>query len=463
MKIRNKTSLWIAFIALSVGILSGLIVFTEMREESFDLVDMELLDLAERIVSDLVLDDKRVLNIQTYTQRYYVKVTNNSGDIVFQSSLAEKFTFDFPPGKSRFLETIDISYDLIWLNPEEGEDLEDLPDNGVLFRVIVEEKIVTGGNLKFVLAKPLPLLAEDFREVETQIIAWSIVAALLVICLSYLFAGRILLPLKIINSQIREINQTSLSRRIPFRKSHDELYELTVSLNSMFDRLQDSFAKQREFIGNAAHEIKTPITSLLLSYENILNKSLPIDLRTSLESQQDTLRRVSMLVKNLLDISRLEQQESLHFEKFDLFELIDKVLNDFEDILADSQIELLVNAGKVEYFGDRLKIQRMLVNIIDNAIKYTQPPGTIDISIKKSTQNIHLEISNTGAPIPPGDYDKIFDQFYRVDKSHSSRTGGVGLGLAIVKKIVELHEGTISVTSDSGTTSFKINLPNRQI
>lgn len=463
MKIRNKTSLWIAFISLSVGIFSGLIVFTEMREESFDLVDMELLDLAERIVSDLVLDDKRVLNIQTYTQRYYVKVTNNSGDIVFQSSLAEKFTFDFPPGKSRFLETIDISYDLIWLNPEEGEDLEDLPDNGVLFRVIVEEKIVTGGNLKFVLAKPLPLLAEDFREVETQIIAWSIVAALLVICLSYLFAGRILLPLKIINSQIREINQTSLSRRIPFRKSHDELYELTVSLNSMFDRLQDSFAKQREFIGNAAHEIKTPITSLLLSYENILNKSLPIDLRTSLESQQDTLRRVSMLVKNLLDISRLEQQESLHFEKFDLFELIDKVLNDFEDILADSQIELLVNAGKVEYFGDRLKIQRMLVNIIDNAIKYTQPPGTIDISIKKSTQNIHLEISNTGAPIPPGDYDKIFDQFYRVDKSHSSRTGGVGLGLAIVKKIVELHEGTISVTSDSGTTSFKINLPNRQI
>jgi len=463
VKIRNKTSLWIAFISLSVGIFSGLIVFTEMREESFDLVDMELLDLAERIVSDLVLDDKRVLNIQTYTQRYYVKVTNNSGDIVFQSSLAEKFTFDFPPGKSRFLETIDISYDLIWLNPEEGEDLEDLPDNGVLFRVIVEEKIVTGGNLKFVLAKPLPLLAEDFREVETQIIAWSIVAALLVICLSYLFAGRILLPLKIINSQIREINQTSLSRRIPFRKSHDELYELTVSLNSMFDRLQDSFAKQREFIGNAAHEIKTPITSLLLSYENILNKSLPIDLRTSLESQQDTLRRVSMLVKNLLDISRLEQQESLHFEKFDLFELIDKVLNDFEDILADSQIELLVNAGKVEYFGDRLKIQRMLVNIIDNAIKYTQPPGTIDISIKKSTQNIHLEISNTGAPIPPGDYDKIFDQFYRVDKSHSSRTGGVGLGLAIVKKIVELHEGTISVTSDSGTTSFKINLPNRQI
>ena len=463
MKIRNKTSLWIAFIALSVGILSGLIVFTEMREESFDLVDMELLDLAERIVSDLALDDKRVLNIQTHTQRYYVKVTNASGDIVFQSSLAEKFTFDFPPGKSRFLETIDISYDLIWLNPEEGEDLEDLPDNGVLFRVIVEEKMLTGGNLKFVVAKPLPLLAEDFREVETQIIAWSIVAALLVICLSYLFAGRILLPLKIINSQIREINQTSLSRRIPFRKSHDELYELTVSLNSMFDRLQDSFAKQREFIGNAAHEIKTPITSLLLSYENILNKSLPIDLRASLESQQDTLRRVSMLVKNLLDISRLEQQESLHFEKFDLFELIDKVLNDFEDILADSQIELLVNAGKVEYFGDRLKIQRMLINIIDNAIKYTQPPGTIDISIKKSTQNIHLEISNTGAPIPPEDYEKIFDQFYRVDKSHSSRTGGVGLGLAIVKKIVELHEGTISVTSDSGTTSFKIILPNRQI
>ena len=462
MKIRNKISLWIAFLALTLGGLSGFIVFFEMREETFELIDRELLDLSERSISYLAAKDSRSLASDIHADRYFITIADTEGNSLYRSPLAEKMQIEPHPGKTRFLTSIDISYDQLWLNPEESDDFEKLKDNEkILFRVVVETKPVSSETLLVTVAKPLPFLAEDFKEVSAQIIIWSIIGALLVICLSYLLAGRILSPLNVINAQIREINQRSLNRRIPTGKNDDELAELIISLNSMFDRLHCSFEKQREFIGNAAHEIKTPLTALLIGYENLLNRPLPDDVRNDLEGQLLVLRRVSLLVKNLLDISRLEQQESLTSELFDLVALLEETIHEFDGTSADSQIVLTAAPERGDWCGDKGKIQRMLINIIDNALKYSPASGAIEISIEKSRKAFTIEISNASAPLSPEELAKLFDQFYRVDTSHSSQTPGFGLGLTIARQIAMLHGGTISASHTGGVTRFEIVLPRR--
>ncbi len=462
MKIRNKISLWIAFLALTLGALSGFIVFFEMRDETFELIDRELLDLSERSISYLASRDSRSLESEIHADRYFITIADTEGTVLYRSPLAEKMKIEPFPGKTRFLTSIDIGYNQLWLNPEESDDFEKLRDNEkILFRVVVETRSVSAETLLVTVAKPLPFLAEDFKEVSTQIIIWSIAGALLVICLSYLLAGRILSPLNLINAQIREISQRSLNRRIPTGKNDDELAELIISLNSMFDRLHWSFEKQREFIGNAAHEIKTPLTTLLIGFENLLNRPLPDDVRNDLENQLHVLRRVSLLVKNLLDISRLEQQESLTSDVFDLVALLEETIHEFDGTPAVSQIVFTTPPERGDYRGDKSKIQRMLINIIDNARKYSLASGTIEISLVKSRKAFTIEISNSSAPLCPEELAKLFDQFYRVDTSHSSQTSGFGLGLTIARQIAVLHGGDISVSHAGGITTFEIVLPIR--
>lgn len=463
MKIRFKISLWIAAITLSVATIAGFIVYFEMSEESYDLIDRELLDLSERLISSLRSKHKGLQSTDEYVDRYYVRISNKQGESLYHSPLAKLVTINSPPGQSRFTVTLEISHEHLWIAPEDRDDLEDLDGDDILFRVLATEDTVDGHKLAITVAKPLPFITGDFKEVREQIIYWSFLTAIAVICLSYLLAGKILAPLKAINSQIREINQTSLGRRIPRGKSEDELHELTVSLNAMFDRLETSFEKQREFIGNAAHEIKTPITTLLLGHENLLNHPLPGEISDDIESQLNVLRRVSLLVKNVLDISRLEQQDSLNYEKFDLSRLLEDVFLEFEAIISSLKINLITNIADIEMSGDRLKIQRMLINIVDNALKYNKKYGAVTVSLSQVKKRAELVISNTGSVIPHADLPRIFDQFYRVDKSHSSRVDGFGLGLTIVKKIVELHDGTISASSTDFDTSICVSLPIQRV
>jgi len=438
-------------------------VYNEMSEDSYDLIDRELLDLSERLIFSFSAMQKGIDPIDQTIDRYFVRISDSQGKDIYQSRLAKLITIHPKPGKTHFVVKIDISHEHLWIDPENMDDLGDLDGDSYLFRVLLTERIIDDQKLIITIAKPLPFVTGDLKEVREQIIFGSILAALLVICLSYLLAGRILAPLQAINAQIKDINQTSLSRRITIGKSQDELHELGLSLNSMFDRLEHSFEKQREFIGNAAHEIKTPITALLLGQENILNTALPQEIKDDLERQLNVLRRLSLLVKNLLDISRLEQQDNLHYDSIELSSLIKDVCSEFDAIISDLHITLTTNTHEVRFFGDKLKIQRMLINLIDNALKYNKKGGAIAVSLKRSGNSAVLEISNTGTQIPNTDIPMIFDQFYRVDKSHSSQVEGFGLGLTIVKKIIELHDGTIAVSSAHDETVFEITLPIRNV
>lgn len=244
-------------------------------------------------------------------------------------------------------------------------------------------------------------------------------------------------------------------------KSKDELYSLASSLNSMFDRLEHSFQRQRNFIGNASHEMKSPLTILMLGHEEMLLGNLPEEIRTDLEKQLFSMRRLNKLIRDLLSIARLEQQEGLSREPVNLDELIHGVLEDYEAILNVKQINVTTRIPYLTFSADHEKLQRLFINLIDNAIKYNcDMDGQLDIQAKQKNAFTLITVTNSGITIPAGDIPKIFNQFYRVEKSRAQVYGGTGLGLTIAQRIVEMHGGSIEVTRAKGYTTFLITLPN---
>ena len=229
----------------------------------------------------------------------------------------------------------------------------------------------------------------------------------------------------------------------------------------MFDRLQFSFDRQKEYIGSASHELKTPLTVLMLGHEKILQEELPENARSIIEKQLDTLHRLNKMVRNLLEISRLEQHESFTPEIVDLNPLILHVLEEFEDILVSRDITVHTALEQSVIWGDREKMLQMLINLLDNAIKYNLPEtGQIWLATRPVQDMVEFSIANTGKIIPKESLEKIFEQFYRVEQSRALQFGGAGLGLAIVQQIVRLHNGSIVASHKSAEINqFLVLLP----
>ncbi|MCK5682747.1 HAMP domain-containing histidine kinase, partial [bacterium] len=320
----------------------------------------------------------------------------------------------------------------------------------VLFRVKVTKAQLDRVPIEVRIAKPIEDIEEELINLLWYTLMSLSICILIITILSYKLAGKILTPISNITRMTKEINEQSLYKRIPLGSNQDELQDLSISLNKMFDRLQYSFQQQKEFIGNASHELKSPITLLLLAQEEMLiNDNLPAETNKGLIKQLNTTRRMSQLVKKLLDLARLEQQETLDKKSVNITALTEKVLNEYADQFSVKNITIENQMAKNLFLiGDPEKLFRLLINLIENSIRYNfKKDGVIVIKSKKTNGNILLEISNTGQPIPEHDLGLVFEQFYRVEKSRSATHGGSGLGLAIAKKIVELHGGTIKIAN----------------
>lgn len=332
----------------------------------------------------------------------------------------------------------------------------------ISFHVRVFSKNIKGKPYLIQIAKPMEDLDEEASELFVAIGIGLAVSTVILIGLSYVLAGRIVKPIAVINRLAREINENTLQKRIPLSHSHDEIYELATRLNQMFDRLQFSFARQKQFLADASHELKSPIAMLRLFFdEAIQNRNLPSTLQHQLEAQGHNVLRMDRLVKTLLELSILEIKASLKPEPFDITDLGHSVLADFLPLMEISKIRMETEMPlQLEIHGDRDKLRRLFINIFDNAIKYNVEGGQIRLSISENSDSIHLSLYNTGPGISKEDLQKVFDQFYRVEKSRSVKYGGAGLGLSIVKEIVRLHAGTVFIESEPGRwTQVNIILP----
>jgi signal transduction histidine kinase len=296
-------------------------------------------------------------------------------------------------------------------------------------------------------------LHEEIVDLIISIIVSLILYTVTLLLLGYFVAGKILQPIADINTLAREISEKTLDKRIPLGSNQDELYRLSSSLNRMFDRLQYSFQRQKEFIANASHELKTPMVMQRLFFSEAQQRQdLPKDFVSRLEAQIQNLYRMDRLVKNMLDLSALERRETFSPTTVNLSDLITSVVSEFREIMEAAEIQLLLDIEKsVQVEADDEKLRRMLINLIDNGVKYNSDRnGELRIQLSTEQDDVRIEVYNSGRGIPTEELKQVFEQFYRVEKSRSTALGGSGLGLTIVKRIVELHHGTIELTSEPG-------------
>jgi signal transduction histidine kinase len=448
MSIRKKITLWISVSVILFTLFFSTFVFFEMLEQSFLLVDKELDHMARALVEEMEKTYRKkgeydVSQMTFSPDNYWIKVTSRDGKPLYQSRITH-FTDILPNRKNTYMVEKTIPRDQIWLEQDEHDE--------VFFRVKIIEARLGNSPIMVHIAKPIEKIEEDVEELLLFFAISLGFCTLIIIFVSYKLAGKIIAPVSAITKLSMEISEKSLDKRIPLGKTRDELYHLSSSLNKMFDRLQFSFLRQKEFIGNASHELKSPITRLLLFQEDMLmNQEHSPAAQTLLMKQLDTTRRMSQLVKQLLDLSRLEHQETLNREQVDLAALMNQVLDDYGELFSAKNIQLDCKMDEpLRFSGDSEKLFRLFINLIDNSIRYNlEERGCVSVKGWKKNENIVLEVSNTGPGIPEKDINRIFEQFYRVEKSRAIVHGGSGLGLAIAKKIVQLHEGTIQSCNTS--------------
>lgn len=448
MKIRKRITLWISGTALLSTIVFSAIIFFELMEQPFKVIDKEIEHMAEALVEQMELQKKSLgpydLSQLPYSpDLYWIKVTDNQKDTIYNSKITRYTEIPFSENKTRYILEKSIPKSQIQLGQDDHGD--------VMFRVRIIKATLDGLPVSVQIAKPIEELEEELLDLLQFVAASLALCTLIIIVLSYNLAGKILKPVVDITRTAKNISETSLNKRILLEPNKDEMYELATALNKMFDRLQYSFRRQREFIGNASHELKSPITLLMLAQEEMLmNDTLPPSTSNGLMRQLATTRRMSHLVKNLLDLSRLEQQETLTRKQVDVTALANRIFEDYKEMLAAKTVSTRINLeNNLRVQGDPEKLFRLLINLVDNAIRYNlEKKGTIIATGRRTNGNIRLEISNTGRPIPREDLELVFEQFYRVEKSRSLTHGGSGLGLAIAKKIVDLHDGSIAITNE---------------
>ena len=276
---------------------------------------------------------------------------------------------------------------------------------------------------------------------------------------TYFISGHALRPISEFSDKIEEVQAQNLSDSRMEENNVKELNQLSVSYNRMLERLSDAFEIQRQFTANAAHELRTPLALMQVQLDLYHSNSHPdndadtVQMIKMVTEQND---RLNKMVKTLLDMSEL--QTVGRDEKIILNDLVDEVLEDLEPLAQEKNIKLIGKCTDIKMIGSDILIYRMVYNLVENAIKYNHSGGRVTVTAYQKEKHIYLSIEDTGNGIPEELRQRVFEPFFRVDKSRSRELGGVGLGLALVHEIVSAHDGTITVRSNpSGGTIFDVS------
>ena len=291
---------------------------------------------------------------------------------------------------------------------------------------------------------------------------WLITVAVTIVsaAIAYFVSGQALKPLRKLSQQAEKIDQDSISDIRLNEDTVKEFRQLSISVNLMLDRLSESFATQRQFSGNAAHELRTPLAIMQTKLELFAaeHKNLEGDTAELVRSQAEQLDRLSKLVHTLLEMSNLSSAP--RSDRIELAPLVEEIITDLTPLASQNDITMEQDCDNVVITGSDALIYRLVFNLIENAVKYNRRGGSVSVSVHKESSDVVVRVSDTGCGIPEEYRESIFQPFFRVDKSRSRQMGGVGLGLALVHEIVVLHGG--SVRAEPGNkvgTVFIVTLP----
>lgn len=295
----------------------------------------------------------------------------------------------------------------------------------------------------------------DYRNKSLLI---SSILSLLGGVITYFISGRALKPLSDFSNKIEEVQAQNLSDSRIEENKVKELNQLSVSYNKMLDRLSAAFEVQRQFTANAAHELRTPLALMqvqLDAYNSTEHPDNDASATQTIQMVTEQNERLTKMVKTLLDMSEL--QTIARDETIDLDALIEEVLVDLEPLAQEKNITLTNQCNEVKLLGSDILIYRLVYNLVENAIKYNRIDGSVTVKAFTKDQHIYLTVADTGNGIPKDLRERVFEPFFRLDKSRSRELGGVGLGLALVHEIVRVHDGTIQVKDNpTGGTIFEV-------
>ena len=275
---------------------------------------------------------------------------------------------------------------------------------------------------------------------------------------AYFISGHALKPIREFSDKIEEVQAQNLADSRIEASKIKELNQLSVSYNKMLERLSDAFEIQRQFTANAAHELRTPLSLMQVQldlYHSTQHPGSDADTVQMIKMLTEQNDRLGKMVKTLLDMSEL--QTVGRDEKIILNDLVDEVLEDLELLAQEKNIKLIGKYKNITMIGSDILIYRLVYNLVENAIKYNHSDGQVTVNAYKNQKHIYLSVEDTGSGIPKELRERVFEPFFRVDKSRSRELGGVGLGLALVHEIVRVHDGSISIKSNpAGGTIFEV-------
>ena len=275
---------------------------------------------------------------------------------------------------------------------------------------------------------------------------------------TYFISGHALKPIRDFSDKIEKVQAQNLANSRIEENTVKELNQLSVSYNKMLERLSDAFEVQRQFTANAAHELRTPLALMQVQldlYNSTRHPGNDADTLQTMRMVTEQNGRLSKMVKTLLDMSEL--QTVGRDEKIIVDALVDEVLADLEPLAQEKSIKLIGKCKAATMVGSDILIYRLVYNLVENAIKYNHLGGQVTVTAYQKEKQVYLSVADTGSGIPEELRERVFEPFFRVDKSRSRELGGVGLGLALVREIVRVHDGSITVKSNpSGGTIFEV-------
>ena len=277
---------------------------------------------------------------------------------------------------------------------------------------------------------------------------------------TYFISGHALRPISEFSDKIEEVQAQNLSDSRMEENKVKELNQLSISYNKMLERLSDAFEIQRQFTANAAHELRTPLTLMQVQLDLYNSSGHPgndEDTLQTIKMVAEQSDRLNKMVKTLLDMSEL--QTVGRDDKIMIAAVVEEVLVDLEPLAQEKNIRLIGKCGDITMMGSDILIYRLVYNLVENAIKYNHLGGQVTVTVCRKEEHVSLSVEDTGSGIPEELKERVFEPFFRVDKSRSRELGGVGLGLALVREIVRVHDGRIAIKSKpAGGTIFEVIL-----
>jgi heavy metal sensor kinase len=377
-------------------------------------------------------------------RRHYIQILDRNGDLLYRSQSLRGHTISYN----------DIPYQ--WINVVTTNG----PDNKQIRLALMQNDYV-----KIFVAYPLEPIYEITDSVFYNILFITPFALLISVIGGWFLAHKSLKPVDELTKTAKEITAQNLSRRLPTIRVDDELGRLTEQFNDMISRLEGSFAQIQQFSADASHELRTPLTIMRGEIEVALrNQRLSKNARELLSSIYDELIRLSSIVESLMILVKSDSGRFVFtMQPVALDELIGQLFEEMKVLAESKKITItLDHVQPLRILGDAVRLKQLFLNLIDNALKYTHPRGHVILTLAKKESDALVTVKDNGIGIPRRDQLKIFDRFYRVDRSGEQfdDAGGSGLGLAIAKWITEAHQGTIEVKSKEGKGStFIVRLP----